>query len=163
MQRQKRIRETHQEETHKFNFSAPLECVQVDGLYTVVVADNKSRKRQAILMTFLDDATRRVLYATFGFTENSLAFECGIKHILKAHGKIGRLYADHVTAFVSAQTQRILDTLGIILVHSRVGKARGRDKIERLHRTIREQFLRPLDPKTLTRCGLLWYSLSSQL
>jgi hypothetical protein len=100
-------------------------------------------------MTFLDDATRRVLYATFGFTENSLAFECGIKHILKAHGKIGRLYADHGTAFVSAQTQRILDTLGIILVHSRVGKPRGRGKIERLHRTIREQFLRPLDPQTL--------------
>jgi transposase InsO family protein len=150
MQRQKRIRETPQEETHKFNFSAPLECVQVDGLYTVVVADSKGRKRQAILMTFLDDATRRVLYATFAFTENSLAFECGIKHILKAHGKIGRLYADHGTAFVSGQTQRILDTLGITLVHSRVGKPRGRGKIERLHRTIREQFLRPLDPQTLT-------------
>ena len=44
-------------------------------------------------MTFLDDATRRVLYASFAFTENSLAFEGGIKHILKAHGKIGRLYA----------------------------------------------------------------------
>ncbi len=150
MQRQKRIRETQQEETHKFNFSAPLECVQVDGLYTVVVPDSKGRKRQAILMTFLDDATRRVLYASFAFTENSLAFEGGIKHILKAHGKIGRLYADHGTAFVSGQSQRILDTLGITLVHSRVGKPRGRGKIERLHRTIREQFLRPLDPQSLT-------------
>jgi len=149
MQRQKRIGEKQQEETHKFSFSAPLECVQVDGLYTVVVADMKGRKRQAILMTFLDDATRRVLYATFGFTENSLAFERGIKHILKAHGKIGRAYVDNGAAFVSAQSQRILDTLGIILVHSRVGRPRGRGKIERLHRTIREQFLRPLDPQTL--------------
>jgi hypothetical protein len=150
MQRPNRIHEKQQEETHKFDFSAPLECVQVDGLYTVVVPDMKGRKRQAILISFLDDATRRVLYATFGFTENSLAFERGIKHILKAHGKIGRLYVDNGAAFVSAQTQRILDTLGILLVHSRVGKPRGRGKIERLHRTIREQFLRPLDPKTLT-------------
>lgn len=149
MQRQKRLREKQQVETRKFDFSAPLECVQVDGLYTVVVPDPKGRKRQAILMTFLDDATRRVVYASFGFTENSLAFERGIKHILKAHGKIGRLYVDNAAAFVSSQTQRILDTLGIILVHSQVGRPRGRGKIERLHRTIREQFLRPLDPQTL--------------
>src|SRR4030042_203164 len=149
MQRKNRLREKQQEETHKFDFSAPLECVQVDGLYAVAVPDAKGRKRQTVLMSFLDDATRRVLYATFGFSENSLAFERGIKHILKAHGKIGRLYADHGTAFVSAQSQRILDTLGIILVHSQVGRPRGRGKIERLHRTIREQFLRPLDPQTL--------------
>lgn len=149
MQRHRRLREKQQEETHKFDFSAPLECVQVDGLYTVVVPDSKGRKRQAILMTFLDDATRRVVYAAFAFTENSLVFERGIKHILKAHGKIGRLYADHGAAFVSSQTRRILDTLGILLVHSQVGLPRGRGKIERYHRTVREQFLRPLDPQTL--------------
>jgi len=149
MERQKRLREKQPVETHKFAFSAPLECVQVDGLYTVVVADPKGRKRQAILMTFLDDATRRVLYAEFAFTENSLTFERGIKHILKAHGKIGRVYTDHGAAFVTSQTQRILDTLGIILVHSQVGRPSGRGKIERHNRTIREQFLGPLDPKTL--------------
>jgi transposase InsO family protein len=149
MQRPKRLREKQQEETHKFDFASPLECVQVDGLYTLRVPDPKGRKRQAILMSFLDDATRRVLYAAFAFTENSLVFERGIKHILKAHGKIGRLYVDHGAAFVSSQTQRILDTLGIILVHSRVGVPRGRGKIERYHRTVREQFLRPLDPQSL--------------
>ena len=42
-------------------------------------------------------------------------FERGIKHILKAHGKIGRLYTDHGAAFLSAQTHRILDTLHITL------------------------------------------------
>ncbi len=56
---------------------------------------------------------------------------------------------DNAAAFVSSQTLRILDTLGIIPVHSQVGRPRGRGKIERLHRTIREQFLRPLDPQTL--------------
>jgi len=149
MQRHKRLREKQAVETHKFDFASPLECVQVDGLYTVVVPDPKGRKRQAILMTFLDDATRRVLYAEFAFTENSLTFERGIKHILKAHGKIGRVYADHGAAFLSSQTQRILDTLGVILVHSQVGRPSGRGKIERHNRTVREQFLRPLEAKTL--------------
>lgn len=150
MQRPNRLRDKQQEQTHKFDFSSPLECVQVDGLYTVLVPGSKARKRQAILMSFLDDATRRVVYGSFDFTENSVAFERGIKHILKAHGKIGRVYVDNGSAFVSAQSQRILDTLGIILVHSRVGAPKGRGKIERYHRTVREQFLRPLDPQTLS-------------
>jgi transposase InsO family protein len=150
MQRPNRLRDKQREETHKFDFSAPLECVQVDGLYTVVVPAAKARKRQAVLMSFLDDATRRVVYGTFGFSENTVAFEQGIKHILKAHGKIGRVYVDHGSAFVSGQTQRILDTLGIILVHSRVGRPSGRGKIERYHRTVRDQFLRPLDVGSLT-------------
>jgi len=149
MQRPNRLRDKQREETHKFDFSAPLECVQVDGLYTVVVPGNKARRRQAVLMSFLDDATRRVVYASFGFSENSVAFEQGLKHILKAHGKIGRVYVDHGSAFVSGQSQRILDTLGIILVHSRVGKPAGRGKVERYHRTVREQFLRPLDVGSL--------------
>ncbi len=149
LQRKKRLREQQPVETRKFAFTVPLECVQVDGLYTVAVPDAKGRKRQAILMSFLDDATRRVVYARFAFTENSLVFEGGIKHILKAHGRIGRAYADNGAAFVSLQTRRILDTLGIILVHSQPGVPRGRGKIERYHRTVRDQFLRPLDVSSL--------------
>ncbi len=61
-----------------------------------------------------------------------------------------RDFVDHGSAFVSTQTQRILDTLGILLVHSRVGIPRGRGKVERFFRTVREQFLRPLDPTSLT-------------
>ncbi len=147
---QEHIRKLQQEETPEFVFSAPLECVQVDRLYTVAVPDSMGRQRQAILLTFLDDATRRVLYASFGFTENSLAIDCGIKHVLKAHGKIGRLCVNNEAAFVSVQTQRVIDTLGIIYLHSRVGRPCGCRKVERFHRTIREQFLRPMDPQTLT-------------
>jgi putative transposase len=114
-------------------------------MYSVKIPDAKGKLRHAVLLAFLDDATRRVLHASFSFSENSLVFEAGIKHILAAHGRIGRLYADHGSAFVGVQTRRILDTLGIILVHSQVGKPRGRGKIERYFRTAREQFFAPLD------------------
>lgn len=144
LERQKRTRLKDQEQNLKFDFELPLECVQADGLHTVLVPDAKGRKRRAILLAFLDDATRRVVFAGCGFSENSLLFERGIRHIVRAHGRIGRLYTDHGSAFISAQTQRILDTLGITLVHSRPGKPAGRGKIERLWRTVREQFLHPL-------------------
>lgn len=149
MQRTKRLHQAETEKNLKFDFFAPLECVQVDGMYSVSVADEKGRRRQAVLMSFLDDATRRVLYACFAFSENSLSFEAGIRHILSAHGRIGRLYVDHGSAFVSSQTQRILDTLGIVLVHSRVGRPAGRGKVERLHRTYREQFFRLLEAHSI--------------
>lgn len=149
LERKKRLTLKQQEQNLKFDFESPLECVQVDGLYTVAVPGHKGKRKQAILLAFLDDATRRVVFSGFDFSENSLMFERGIRHVLMAHGRIGRLYTDHGSAFLSAQTKRILDTFGIILVHSRVRKPAGRGKIERFFRTVREQFLRPLDIGTL--------------
>lgn len=149
LQRARRLRNAEAEKTLKFDFFAPLECVQSDCMYALKVPDAAGRLRQSILLTFLDDATRRILYATFTFSESSLAFEAGIKHILKAHGRIGRLYVDNGGLFVSTQTQRILDTLGLVLVHSRVGKPSGRGKQERFYRTAREQFFRVMDPQSI--------------
>jgi putative transposase len=150
LERRRRIQAHAEEKTLKFEFFSPLECVQADGMYSVKIPDAKGKLRHAVLLAFLDDATRRVLHASFSFSENSLAFEAGIKHILAAHGRIGRLYCDHGSAFVSVQTRRILDTLGIILVHSQVGRPRGRGKIERYFRTAREQFFTPLDGSRIT-------------
>ena len=95
LDREGRLRVHQQEQTLPFEFFAPLECVQADCMYTVEVPDAKGRRRQAVLLAFLDDATRRILYACFGFSESALGFECGIKHVLAAHGKIGRLYTDY--------------------------------------------------------------------
>lgn len=145
LDRSRRLRAQAQEKNLKFDFFAPLECVQADGMYSVKIPDGTGKLHHAVLLAFLDDATRRVLHASFSFSENSLAFEAGIKHILAAHGRIGRLYCDNGSAFVGTQTRRILDTLGVILVHSQVGKPQGRGKIERYFRTVREQFLAPLD------------------
>ncbi len=149
LDREGRLRVHQQEQTLAFEFFAPLECLQVDCMYTVEVRDAKGKRRHAVLLAFLDDATRRILYACFGFSESALAFECGIKHILAAHGKIGRLYTDHGAGFVSLQTRRILDILGIVLVHSRPYIPKGRGKIERFFRTVRQQFLSVLDCESL--------------
>ena len=162
LDRLQRLKTQTEEKSLKFEFSAPLECVQVDGLYSVKIPDAHGIQRYALLLAFLDDATRRVLFASFSFSENCLAFEAGIKHILSAHGRIGRIYCDNGAAFVSDQTQRILDSLGIILIHSRPGIPRGRGKVERYFRTAREQFFAPLDLTKLSgieeldRCFHAW-------
>jgi putative transposase len=147
--RTERLKHSADEQNLKFDFFYPLDCVQADDLHAFCVPAGKGNKRKAILMAFIDDATRRILYAGFSFSERSLAFEAGIKHILKAHGRIDQLYVDNGAPFVSNQTKRILDILRIRICHSRPGKPAGRGKIERFFRTVRDQFLRPLDETSI--------------
>jgi putative transposase len=147
--RRERLKHRDDEQNLKFDFFYPLDCVQADDLHAFCVPTEKGTQRKAILMAFIDDATRRILCAVFSFSERSLAFEAGIKHILKAHGRIDQLYVDNGSPFVSNQTKRILDILRIRICHSRPGKPEGRGKIERFFRTVRDQFLRPLDETSI--------------
>ena len=140
-----RNRDKNEEKSLKFDFFSPLECIQVDVMYGPEIPDEKGKYRKALLMAFLDDATRRIVYSRFSFSEKSILFEDGIKHILKSHGMIGRLYTDNGSSFVSNQTRRILDILAITLSHSRPGIPKGRGKVERFFRTVRDQFTRPLE------------------
>jgi len=145
LRREQRLRAAEEQKQLKFEFFSPLECVQADCMYTIAVPDSAGKRRTAILLAFIDDATRRILYTHFAFSERSLDFEAGIKHILSAHGRIGRLYVDNGANFVSSQTKRITDSLGLLLIHSRPYIPRGRGKIERFFRTARSQCFRVLD------------------
>lgn len=145
MSREQRLRESDQRQQLKFAFRYPLECVQADMMYAFEVPDEAGKLKRTVLMTILDDATRRVVYGAFSFRETSLAFEYGLRHVLLAHGRIAKIFVDNGAAFVSGETLRILSILGISLIHSRVGYPASRGKVERHFRTVRDQFLRPLD------------------
>lgn len=150
LRREERMQAKVTEKCLKFDFFYPLECVQADCLHGPVIPGPLGKPVKAILIAFIDDATRRIVHADFSTSEHSLAFEKGIRHILMAHGRIGRLYVDNGSTFVSLQTQRILNTLQIHLVHSRPHQPQGRGKIERFFRTVRDSFLRPLDVAGVT-------------
>ena len=145
LQRHNRLKLQDTTQQLKFAFKYPLECVQADMMHAFELPDEKGRAKRTILQVILDDATRRVVYGSFSFRETSLVFEYGLRHVLLTHGRIGRIFTDNGSAFVSSETLRILSILGIPLIHSRVGHPSSRGKIERIFRTIRDQFLRPLD------------------
>jgi len=149
LQRQARMQSKEQRQQLKFAFRYPLECVQADLMHAFEVPDEKGKRRRSILLVILDDATRRVVYGAFAYREGSLTFEYGLRHVLLSHGRIGKVFVDNGSAFVSSETTRILSILGIPLIHSRVGVASSRGKVERIFRTIRDGFLRPLDKETV--------------
>ena len=149
LQRQARMHSKDQRQQLKFAFKYPLECVQADLMYAFEVPNEKGKRKRTILLLILDDATRRVVYGAFAFREGSLEFEYGLLHVLLSHGRIGKIFVDNGSAFVSSETLRILSILGIPLIHSRVGYAASRGKVERIFRTIRDGFLRPLDKESV--------------
>ena len=149
LQRQARMQSKEQRQQLKFAFKYPLECVQADLMYGFELPDEKGKRKRTILLVILDDATRRVVYGAFGFREGSLSFEYGLRHVLLSHGRIGKVFVDNGSAFVASETLRILSILGIPLIHSRVRYAASRGKVERIFRTIRDGFLRPLDKESV--------------
>src|SRR6266700_1251211 len=103
----------------RFEASRPNEIWTGDALHAIRVDGRKT-----YLFAFLDDHSRAVMAARFGFAED--------------------VYVDNGSAFVDAWLLRACAKLGIKLVHSQPGRPQGRGKIERFFRTVRGQFLAEL-------------------
>ena len=97
--------------------------------------------RKAILFAFLDDHSRLFTGYRWARREDTVRLEAALRTGLAARGIPASIYVDNGSAFVDKQLLRACASLGIRLVHSRPGQPAGRGKIERLFRTVRDQFL----------------------
>ena len=107
-----------------------------DALHGPLVAG-----RKAILIAFLDDHSRAVVAARWGYAENAVALRETLKVALASRGRPAQCYVDNGACFIDAGLRRACAVLGIRLTHSRPGQPAGRGKIERFFRTVRDQFL----------------------
>jgi putative transposase len=107
-----------------------------DVLHGPVIAGRKT-----YLFAFIDDRSRAVMGARFGFAEDTVRLAAALRPALAARGVPEHLYVDNGSSFVDSWLLRACATLGIKLVHSRPGRPEGRGKIERWFRTVRDQFL----------------------
>ena len=97
--------------------------------------------RKAILIAFLDDHSRAVVAARWGYAENAVALRETLRVALAARGRPAQCYVDNGAMFIDAGLRRACAVLGVRLTHSQPGKPAGRGKIERFFRTVRDQFL----------------------
>lgn len=97
--------------------------------------------RKAILIAFLDDHSRAVVAARWGYAENAVALRETLKIALASRGRPAQCYVDNGAMFIDSGLRRACAVLGIRLSHSQPGKPAGRGKIERFFRTVRDQFL----------------------
>ena len=97
--------------------------------------------RKTYLFAFLDDRSRAVMAARFGFSEDTVRLAAALRPALASRGVPEHVYVDNGSAFVDSWLLRACASLGIKLVHSAPGRPQGRGKIERFFRTVRDQFL----------------------
>jgi putative transposase len=107
-----------------------------DALHGPVIAGRKT-----YLFAFLDDRSRAVMAARFGFHEDTVRLAAALPPALAARGVPESVYVDNGSAFVDSWLLRACASLGIKLTHSTPGRPQGRGKIERFFRTVRDQFL----------------------
>lgn len=120
----------------RFQAEAPNDRWTGDALHGPAIAG-----RKVFLMAFIDDHSRAFTGYRWAHSEDALSLQTALRIGISARGLPRTLYLDNGSAMVSRQLLRALAMLGIRLVHSRPGQPAGRGKIERVFRTVREQFL----------------------
>ncbi|MHB1533190.1 MAG: DDE-type integrase/transposase/recombinase [Acidimicrobiales bacterium] len=128
----------------RFEASKVNELWVGDGLVGPVIAG-----RRAVLVAFLDDHSRAFMGYRWSTSEDAVRAAAALRAGIGARGLPSAIYLDNGSGFVSGSLLRACAVLGVRLIHSRPGKPQGRGKIERVFRTVREQFLVEVDPEVV--------------
>ncbi len=105
--------------------------------------------RKAYLVSLMDDASRLIAHSAFCPGETALDIEAVLKQAVLKRGLPVKLVIDNGPAYRAKTLQGICARLGIHLVYCRPYAPEGKGKLERWHRTFRDQFLSELDTSRL--------------
>jgi putative transposase len=103
------------------------------------------RMRKAYLVSLMDDASRLLAHSAFCTGEKALDIEGVLKQAVLKRGLPVKLVVDNGPAYRARTLQGICARLGIHLIYCRPYAPEGKGKLERWHRTVRDQFLGELD------------------
>jgi putative transposase len=101
----------------RFECARPNELWTGDALHGPHVAG-----RKAYLFCFLDDHSRAVMAARWGYFEDTVRLAAALRPALAARGVPCRIYVDNGSAFVDAALKRAAARLGIKITHSAPGR-----------------------------------------
>ena len=107
------------------------------------------RLRKGYLVSLMDDASRLITHSAFCPSETALDIEAVLKQAVLKRGLPVKLVLDNGPAYRAKTLQGICARLGIHLVYCRPYAPQGKGKLERWHRSFRDQFLSELDTSRL--------------
>ena len=105
------------------------------------------RLAKSYLVSLLDDASRLVAHGAFCPGETALDIEGVLKQALLKRGVPLKLVVDNGAAYGAQTLQGICARLGIALVHCRPYAPESKGKLERWHRSCRDQFLSDVEER----------------
>ncbi len=101
--------------------------------------------RKTYLVSFMDDATRLIVHSAFCLSETALDIEGVLKQAILKRGLPNKLLIDNGPAYRAQSLQTICGFLDIRLIYCKPYEPESKGKLERFHRTLREQFLNELE------------------
>jgi transposase InsO family protein len=105
----------------------------------------KTGRCKVFLVSLMDDASRLLAHSAFCTNETALAIEGVLKQAVLKRGLPKKLVVDNGAAYRATTLQGICARLDIRLIYCRPYAPEGKGKLERWHRTFRDQFLSELD------------------
>jgi len=109
----------------------------------------KEQLRKTYLVSLIDDASRLITHSAFCLGETALDIEGVLKQALLKRGVPVKIVVDNGAAYRANTLQGICARLAIHLIFCRPYAPEGKGKLERWHRTFRDQFLSELDPRRI--------------
>jgi putative transposase len=125
----------------RFSFIKAGQLWMSDVMHGPSVVVEGKRRRKTYLISFLDDATRVIPFATFALGENVACFLPVFEQAIRRRGIPQRLYVDNGAAYRSQHLSLVCARLGTTLIHARPYQPQGKGKQERWHREVRRQCL----------------------
>ena len=107
------------------------------------------RLRKTYLVSLMDDASRLITHSAFALSETALEIEGVLKQAVLKRGLCNKLVVDNGAAYRSLSLQGICARLGTRLIFCRPYHPEGKGKLERWHKTLRDQLLSELGPAPL--------------
>lgn len=136
------------QEAHAFAYDAFGQMWIADFLHGPKIREGRQMKK-TYLLAIIDDATRYIVYAGFGYSEGIAVLINGLSLAIARFGVPERFYSDNGSAFRSRHLAYVAAKLGMHLPHTPAYRPQGRGKVERFFRTVREQCLDALVPVSL--------------
>lgn len=101
--------------------------------------------RKVYLVSVMDDASRLICHSAFCLDETALSIEYVLKEALLKRGLPKKFIIDNGAAYRALTLQCICARLGIRLIYCKPYEPEGKGKLERWHKTFRDQFLTEID------------------
>jgi transposase InsO family protein len=127
-----------------FEMEFANDCWQADTSRGPVIK-LEGKKTQTFLIAFIDDASRMITHWQFYVNDNAVNMQNSFRLGIAKFGVPKMTFADNGGPYDNLQLRLICASLGIALVHSRPNVPKGRGKIERHFRTVKDGWMNCTD------------------
>ncbi len=137
-------RTTNNLECRAFEMEYANDCWQSDTTHAARI-EIGGKKYKTYLISIIDDASRMLVHGQFFLNDNAVNMQTCLKRAIAKFGIPKKLFVDNGPSFKNSQLDIICASLGIVLARSRPYQPRGKGKIERIFRTIKDGWLNGID------------------